>query len=218
MGLVKKGCALIGLIVLAFAGWFAYKAFVEPNRSYLDALSEIARLEADEAVQAPFSPPVNGELTADQVERFVAVQTSMMDHLRSIGHAWAERGEQLRDGGGLQGLHRVLSSSPEAARDYLNVKKVQVEALEREGFTASEYAWVRRRVWPALGVDELNVAWSEILDFARERQDEIRIGSLPIPGDLGDRMERAVPEANIRLVAAHEAELRKAVALAALGL
>lgn len=218
MGLMKKGCALIGLILLAFAGWFGYKAFIEPNRSYLDVLTEITGLEANEAVGTPFTPPADGLLTADQVERFVAVQTSMMDHLRSIGHAWAERGELVQESGGIQGLHGVLSSSPEAARDYLNVKKVQVEALEREGFTPSEYSWVRRRIWPALGVDELNVAWSEILDFARERQNELRIGPLPIPQDLGDRMERAVPEANVHLVSAHEAELRKAIALAALGL
>src|SRR5687768_12426768 len=81
---VKKilvGCLIVLVVAaigLGVAGFYAYRwarPMIESTASYLDRARELSRLADRITNKSPYVAPEKGELTAVQVERFVAVQT-----------------------------------------------------------------------------------------------------------------------------------------------
>jgi hypothetical protein len=218
---ILAGCLIVfalALVGLSIAGFYAYRwarPMIESGSTYLDRARELSRL-ADRIVnKAPYVPPASGELTAVQVERFVAVQTRVRDEL---GERWAEIEaksgqirEKTKDKRDLT-FAEVTSVFSDLAGIYSEARRAQVNALNVQKFSDAEDTWVRRRVYEAAGVEIASgIDMSKFEELARD-------GAMKSNVKLPDMPRADVPEANIKLVKPHLAKIKEWVPMAFLGL
>ncbi|MGE0043519.1 MAG: hypothetical protein AB7H88_19605 [Vicinamibacterales bacterium] len=157
------GCLVAGLLLgagLAVAGYFAYRAArptLDSARAYLAGLSGLGDLSAVEAELTrteAYAPPATGELTADQVARFVRVQQHVRDALGARMDEIEAKYRNLklnRDDAQAASVADALRALGEVSRVVVDGRRFQVEALNRERFSRTEYEWVRARVYQAAG-------------------------------------------------------------------
>jgi hypothetical protein len=164
------GCLGLGLLVLILGGYFIYTLIVKPVAGGISTLRDIH--EANERIvnRSPYQPPATGEMTAAQVERFVSVQTAVRQGLREqftefqnkyeeIGDDWERRDPTIRE------FTNVLG---DALKLYADAKHIQVNALNREGFSLEEYRFVQKSFYHALGVELLTYNLDLIAKAASE--------------------------------------------------
>lgn len=193
--------ALFGfLLFLALAGWAAYAFLIRPAQTLVSEFRQVIGLDNRVERQTAYTPPPDGLLSSDQVRRFLQVQRSVKQQLgeryqrieaRLNQLAQQQVGQLVLDYRAALDLFRYSSSL------VLEAKGVQVQALNRQGFSPEEYAWVRSQVYAALGYGVPNLDPQEIL-----RQIAAR--------DFNPRVELAKPEAppaNQRLVEPYRDEL-----------
>lgn len=218
---ILGGCLIILVIAMigfGVAGFYAYrfaKPMFESAGDYLAKARQVSALADRVSNKAPYVPPATGELTETQVERFVAVQGRVRDEL---GDRWSEietKSTELRERtAGKQELSfsEVTGIFKDLANIYVEARRVQVNALNIHKFSDGEYAWVRRRVYEAAGVELASaIDMSAIEDLAREstQRTTTRFPDIPMP---------EVPAANIKLVKPHATKVREWIPMAALGL
>jgi len=207
------GCGVMSLVFLVIAGgaawWFVGRPVVEAFQA-MQRIERLGSLEDRVADRRPFAVPADGLLQADQVERFIAAQDHMAREL-----AWrVERLEGLMENFDRRrpdGLELVMLAETygEMLRLLVEVLEVQVVALDAEGFSAQEYAWVRWEVLRAAGYGGIDY---DVDGFVR-----------PLTGSeagvLGPRPAPApVPEPNRALVERYREALEQTAELALLGL
>jgi hypothetical protein len=160
-------------------------------------------------------PPKNGELTASQVERFVAVQGRVRSEL---GDRWGEiekKSEEIRkktEGNEMLSFSEVRDIFSDIASIYVEARKAQVKALNIHKFSDGEYTWVKRRVYEAAGMHIASgLDFSAIEDLARDggQKSTTRLPDVPMP---------EVPPANIKLVKPLAGQLKEWIPMAVLGL
>jgi hypothetical protein len=100
----------------------------------MEGMSKLSEIDRGLENKAAYNAPASGELTEDQVQRFVRVQQQMRSQL---GQPFTE----------------LLSSLREITGIYVDARRYQVEALNKEGFSQSEYSWVRDRMFQAAGME-----------------------------------------------------------------
>lgn len=219
---ILAGClivAVIAMIGLGVAGFYAYRAMrpvLDNATNYLDKAREVARLGDEIKIKTPYEPPKNGELTASQVERFIAVQTRVRSDL---GGRWAEIEKKSADIKAKASANRkdwTLSEFTtvfsEIGSIWVEARKSQVNAINVQRFSEAEYQWVRTRVYEAAGVELVGgMDLSKIEDLARENA--ARQGVEIKPMDLPE-----VPQKNIELVKPHIAKIKEWLPMAGLGL
>lgn len=221
---VLAGCLIvlaIALIGFGVAGYYAYRLarpMIESAGDYVERASEMARLGDRVANKAPYVPPANGELTASQVDRFVAVQGRVRNEL---GDRWTEievkSAEIRKKTEGRQDLSfaEVRSIFSDVANIYVEARRAQVGALNIHKFSDGEYSWVKRRVYAAAGMQFVSgLDLSAIEDLAREGAQKT---STKLP-DLPDLPRPEVPPANIKLIKPHAGQLKEWIPMAVLGL
>ena len=219
---ILVGCLIVfvvAVIGLSVAGFYAFRwarPMIESTSNYLDRAREMSRLADRITIKAPYVAPQNGELSATQVERFVAVQTRVRDEL---GTRWsdietksAELREKTRDNQRDLTLTEFTAVFSDLAGIYMEARRAQVNALNVQRFSDAEYTWVRRRVYEAAGMEIAGgIDISRIEELARE-------GALKSNVKLPDMPRPNVPEANIALVKPHLAKIKEWVPMAFLGL
>jgi hypothetical protein len=207
------GC-LVVLVVFAVVGgigayWMYNKA--KGMVSSLSQLQEIPKVEAQVQNKAEFTAPGNGELSGDQVARYMAVQKTIKDRL----------GARLTD---LDAKYKALNGKNEGAASFgdgidalkdlgslvLEAKKVQVDALNAQRFSLAEYSWTRRSVYQAAGVP-LSVDFEQVIRSAQA-------GQTPTKETMTEAVTGPVPDKNKELVAPHVEALRENAGLAFFGL
>ena len=186
---ILAGCLIVIVIALVgfgVAGFYAYRAMkpvIDDAANYMDKAREVTRLGDQITIKTPYDPPANGELAGTQVERFLAVQSRVR---ADLDDQWAQIEQKSR-------------AKTIAFADIANIlivgRKAQVNALNIQRFSQSEYDWVRSRVYEAAGVN-----------LARG-MDLSKIEALP-----------QIPEKNIELVKPHAAKIKEWIPMAALGL
>lgn len=151
---------LAGAGVVAWLAWDFLRPIVTTVTEVTDGvkrLGQVTDLDKGLTATAPFTPPESGALTAEQVARFVRVQTRVRAALGTRGQRFADTYRTLGrapDGtaripslpdllGGLSGLSDV----------YLEAWRAQVAAMNQDGFSRDEFSWVRLRVYQAAGLD-----------------------------------------------------------------
>ena len=146
------GC-LVALLVLALViGGLVWWFVIRPVQGVLGNLTNLSQLEElDKQIRntAAYTPPSNGEISPDQLERLLSVE-------RSIKTQVGERLKQLE--GKYQSLSEVnaqnFSQALEGMGDMFKVlvdaKKAQVDALNTQNFSKNEYRWVRDGTFQAL--------------------------------------------------------------------
>lgn len=207
--------AIIGFGVATFYAYRFAKPMLESAGDYLDKARQMTVLSDQVANKAPYVPPANGELTQVQVERFVAVQGRVRDEL---GDRWAEietKSAEIKKktaGNHELSFSEVTAVFKDVANIYVEARRAQVNALNIHKFSDGEYAWVRRRVYEAAGVELASgIDMSAIENLARDASQRANttLPEIPLP---------EVPEANIKLVKPHATKVREWVPMAVLGL
>jgi len=219
---ILGGCLIvfaIAVVGLGVAGYYAYRAakpMIDDAADYVSRARDLAKLGDAVNNQAPYSAPESGQLTAAQVDRFLAVQTRVHSEL---GDRWTEfekKSEALKQKAKEKRTDWSFSDISSVFSDftgiYMEARKAHVNALNVHKFSDEEFSWVRLRVYEAAGMQLAgSIDTSAIEEMARESAQKtgISLPDVPMPD---------VPEANIRLVKPHSAKLKEWLPMAMLGL
>ena len=219
---ILGGCLIVFVIAvvgLGVAGFYAYRAarpMIEDAADYVSRARDLARLSDEVANQAPYTAPANGELTAAQVDRFLAVQTRVHSELGSRWTEFEKKSEALKQKASEKrtdwSFNDISSVFSDFTGIYMEARKAHVNALNVHKFSDEEFSWVRLRVYEAAGMQLAgSIDTSAIEAMARESAQKtgISLPDVPMPD---------VPEANIALVKPHAAKLKEWLPMAMLGL
>jgi hypothetical protein len=214
--LIVAVIAMIGFGVAAFYAYRAMKPVIDNASNYMDKARIVERLGAGITNKTPFVPPASGELTNTQVERFLAVQTRVRSEL---GDKWDEiekksaairsRADQNRNDRTLAEFTQVFS---EIANIWIEARRAQVDALNVQKFSESEYQWVRNRVYEAAGVHlagHMNLSMIEELARDNMKATGMELPAMDLP---------KIPEKNVELVKPHTAKIKEWMPMAVLGI
>lgn len=153
--MVKKamlGCLGVLLLLSLAGGFIVYRYVIAPGRSMMqsaEALQQIDSLNEDIRNQQPFTAPES--LTTEHVDRFVEVQRQLLTQLEGHTSELEARYEQTED----MNINDVMNVWQDLANVFVDAKRVQVDALNVNNFSLAEYAWVRQRVFAALGYSNI---------------------------------------------------------------
>lgn len=216
------GCLVVLVIAIAgfgVAGYYAYRAakpMIDSAGDYVARAKEMVSIGDRIVNKASFAPPVKGELTQSQVDRFIAVQgrvrSDMGDRWDQIEAKSAEIQRRTENNKTDLSLTELTSVFSDLANIYIEARKVQVNALNVHKFSDAEYSWVRRRVYEAAGMQLAHgIDMSRIEDIARS-------GAQRSGMNLPEMPKVEVPQTNSRLVKPHVAKLKEWLPMAVLGL
>lgn len=208
------GC-LVFAVIAAIAGSIGmYYFVVKPAKSMVEsavAVADVSDLNKNIQNQDEFIPPENGELTADQVDRFVRVQRRLQAdveaQMEELGDEAKKYKRQLENN--QVGLGALTEIWRELGGVYREVKQTQVEALNQEGFSLDEYRWVKGQFFKALGTDALSVGLDQIAEAIEKKNPDLL--------DQED-LDSLVPEKNRELARPYADESKKWISYAWLGL
>jgi hypothetical protein len=219
---ILVGCLVvlvIAIIGFSVAGYYAYRwaqPMIQSTGDYLERAREMARLGDQIQNKSSYTPPATGELTALQVDRFIAVQGRVRDELgarwKEIETKAAEIQAKTRNNQRELTFAEFTAVFSDLAGIYTDARRAQVNALNVQKFSDDEYTWVRNRVYEAAGMEVASgIDLSRIQELARDSADRNNV-------TLPDVPKPNVPEANITLVRPHLPKLKESFALALLGL
>ena len=210
---------LIGCVGFGVAAFYAYRAarpLIDSASDYITKARELASVGEGIQLKSRYVPPVSDELTSVQVDRFIAVQSRVR---LQMGDRWSElqsRSDALRkkadSANGQLSLSEVTDVVSDFANLYMAARRAQVDALNVQKFSQSEYEWVRNRVYQAAGIQLAGaIDMSAFEKMAREGagQSGVQVPEISQPN---------IPENNLKLVKPHLGKLKESIPLAFLGL
>jgi hypothetical protein len=215
------GCLVVlvlGGILFVAGGYILYRAatpVIQDARNYLEGLSTLGDLDKEIANRTAYAAPANGELTEEQVQRFVRVQDSVRAALGQRMRDIEEKYKYLKQHTSQDrppSFAELLGSLREISGIFVDARRYQVEALNKESFSQSEYSWVRDRVFQAAGVEAVShVDFKAIAEAARRNTgvDDLKAPEMP-------KIE--VPEKNRALVKPYLSRVDDWIPLAFFGL
>jgi hypothetical protein len=188
---------------------------LEQAREYvsnLGRLGELADLDKQIANRGTFSAPASGELTASQVERFVRVQRHMRQGLGARMKEIESKYQGLASDSSRQpSPSEVFSGLADLAGLFVDARRFQVDALNTEGLSQSEYDWVKAHVYAAAGIEVVSrIDLSQIEEMARDGAAQVGVDPPEVPTP-------DVPDRNRQLVKPHLAEMKEWLPLAFFG-
>ena len=215
---VAIGCAVVLLLVLVVGGigaWWAVNK-VKSTVTEFAELGTIPEIERTVVNTASYDAPESGELTGAQVERYLRVQQQVRDHL---GTRFAELNRkyeslierQRRNDDSVLDVPQVIAAYRDLASTYVDAKRAQADALNGEAFSLTEYRWVRRQVYGALGLPVFDLDVGGFID-------DVKSGRSPRERQLEYGAAPAAPPANRTLVEPHRTVLEENAALTFFGL
>jgi hypothetical protein len=219
------GClvVLVLLMIGAAAGsYFLYRTarpVYDSAKQMVDKAAQLAEVVAadQELVNtADYAGPASGELTADQVQRFLRVQAHVKATLGARAEAFTEKYKELGtsrpDGTEVPPtLSQLLGGLGDMSKVYLDARRAQVDALNTEKFSREEFSWVRLRVYQAAGIE---AAGYEPRELERMIKGMASGAEVTVPDvDLPD-----APAKNRELVKPHAKQILEWLAMASFGL
>lgn len=211
--LIIVGAFAVGVVVL-LAGGIVYVNYFSPAAPFLAGIRKVATaraLERQIANRAEYGAPADGQVSDDQPARFVKVEervaAALGDRIALLGTAAKALEQREKEDRGLTVL-AALKEIGAVGSLLQEAKRVQVEGLNAENFSKSEFEWVRHRLYAAAGVD-----------FAQ--LDLKGLATFQTPQDLVDirRSSRSQPPPETKILAERHAEnLRRWRPLAFFGL
>ena len=219
------GCLVVGVLlgVAAAAGayflWRAARPVVDSALEMADGasrLSEVVAFEDRLADTATYAGPENGELTADQVDRFLRVQAHVKATLGTRAEAFKEKYKELGtsrpDGTDVPpSLSQLLSGLSDLSQIYVDARRAQVAAMNAAGFSRDEFSWVRHRVYQAAGLDAVRYDARDLERLIKAVASGVQVAEPAVT--LPD-----APARNRALVKPHVPELAHWLGLAVFGL
>lgn len=166
---IAIGCLGFFLIIVAAGGYFGYE-FVKPFIGGFSSLEEISEANSRIVLQMEYQRPASGELTQDQVTRFAAVQEQILAGLEDRFSDFQQKYEEI--GGKWQDRDPTFREMVNVWEDlfdlYRDAKQIQVDALNQQGFSLSEYRFVQSSFYQALGVELFAFNIDRIAEAARD--------------------------------------------------
>ena len=154
---VGIGC-LIVLGILLIALWVGARVVIHKAKKFVagyEQLQEIPALNQQIRNQAAYDPPADGRLDTAQIERYMAVQNSMLARLGARGQQLKEKYDRLDQELKQKGREANIVESLGAMQDLFSLlmeaKRAQVDALNAAGFSYAEYQWIRQQTLITLG-------------------------------------------------------------------
>lgn len=217
---VVAGCLvvlLLAMVALGVALYFGYRAarpLVDEATGWMRQARELSALSEDVADRTPYTAPADGELTEDQVRRFLAVHARVRE---TMGPRWAQLQDRAKafegrgNGDGRVSLSEMGAVLSELGSLAVDARRAQVAALNAEGLSSAEYSWVRLRMYEAAGLETMMaIDWSALEAMLKRGADEVgaTVPEVKLP---------EIPTRNRELVKPHIAALREWLPLTVLG-
>ena len=217
------GClvvAVLGAVALAVAGFFAWRMaqpYVEDAGEYVAGfrrLGDLSELDRRVANTAPYAPSETGELSDAQVDRFVRVQEQVRGALGArfseLQAKYQHLEGEMSDGRRTLSFTEAASALTDLSSLVVDARRVQVDAINAQGFSQGEYNWVRTRIYQAAGLEASGFSLDDIQRFARQGTAHgIEIPEVTLP---------EIPARNRELVRPHVPKLKEWMPLAFFGL
>ncbi|MBS3747799.1 MAG: hypothetical protein KGY53_12800 [Wenzhouxiangellaceae bacterium] len=201
------GCLAV-LVVLAVAGGgIAWFKVIKPGMEFAGGVAELGReySELNEAIEnrSGFAPPADGELGEDRFQRFLAAQRQMRNalegRLETLEDKYESLEAEIEERGGQAGVGDMMDAYGDLTGLLIDAKRAQVEAINAQDFSLSEYNWVREQVYRAIG-------------------ESVAVAAISNGAEGGGEFEAQVPEATREMVEPYRDELLQGHALAWWGL
>lgn len=211
------GCGIV-VLVLGVAGagigYYMYRQFAGAITQFAE-LGKAPEIEREIRNRSPFTPPASEELTGDQVEKLVQVQSEVRRRLGERMKALEEKYRSFseKENATITDAPALMRAYGDLAATWLDAKRGQVDALNAAGLSLDEYRWIRDQVYRALGQPYVDLDIAKIVDEARR-------GVTPesSAGQLRGSMGPSGPEANRALIEKFKKHLEDNLALASFGL
>ena len=203
---VVVGCLVVLVIVIFGGAAVAYFVVGRPALAAINAARNLGRiqvLESRVSDRSSFDAPSDGLLTSTQVERYLRVARQVRADIADRVSVLEERYQDVSSDG-FRGLREAAGAWADLLRLIVEAKETQVAALDGEGFSLSEYAWVRRQVLSAAGLQLQQVDLAALVNDAADPT------VVPPPA--------SAPQANVDLVAPFVDEVMDLAPLAVFGL
>jgi hypothetical protein len=212
------GCGVVALVVIVAGGvGFYYVAHrVSSAVRSLAALGSIPDIEAQVQDKSPYEAPASGELTQEQLTKFLAVQAAVKQQLGARFDQLNSKYKALSDSlnhrdATISDAPSLLSAYRDLAATYVDAKHWQVEALNAQQLSLAQYRWIRERAYAAIGVPMTG------FDIAQAVED-VKAGRTPEAQTPAASTDTTGLDANQKLVEPHRKELEDNVSLAVFGL
>lgn len=213
------GCLGVLVALVMVGGGASYVFFVKPASDYIGSFTQFAELNAmNQEVEnrAPYDPPADDELTAEQVRRLLAVQETVEGEMGQRLDALKTKYESMEADMQLEGREANYREVIGAWRDIvdlvLEAKRIHVDALNAHAFSLAEYRWVRDRVYEAAGVMLPASSLTDIAEAVRESGGDPQAVKQQYEAGLAE-----VPARNRELVEPHAEALEERAWLAWIG-
>ncbi len=197
---IVLGCLGVGVLVIVVGGYFVYTLLIKPVTESMNVLKDIHEANVRIVDRTHYQPPATGEMTEEQVERFVAVQSTIRQGLEDrfaefqqkyeeLGEDWEDRDPSVRE---------IMDAWGGIVKLYRDAKRIQVDALNSEDFSLEEYRFVQRSFYDALGYEIFAFNVDQVAKAASEGDFDFDLGEFE---EERKRYYDEVPEKNRELVA-----------------
>jgi len=213
------GCGIV-LVIAVVAGGIGAYYLLHKAQTMIAGLSElkvVPDLERQVRNTDTFTPPVSGELSADQVARYVAVRElvrqKMGARFKELDAHYKALSERInRDQHSALDIPEMLEAYKDLAGLYILGKRAQVEALNARNLSLSEYRWIQQQAYSAIGVPFMDMDVSRAIEDVQAGRSPGQTGHVArdIPGASSDK--------NKALVEPHRKLLEDNASLSFLGL
>ncbi len=194
--------AIIAGLMVVMVGGCSYYLFSKA-RAFLAPIQQYAAIDKNVTNTAKYAAPKNGELTEDQVKRFMAVQQSMVTKLGPTFNEMKDKQDAFLQREHAE--HRDATAGEnftvitDMMKFILMAKNAWADALNQQRFSIDEYYWVRGRVYAAAGMQVEEIGLRQLSEKLKE--------SGAMSGDTSGKLtnevasSEAVPDRNRALVA-----------------
>jgi hypothetical protein len=204
------GCSAL-LLLVVIGGAFAWFKVLAPMMragseivSVVRQVEQFERLNRDVRNQRPYSAPADGVLSPAQVDAVLGVQRhikqGMAERFKELEERYQRLEADLKASGRQPGIEDLARAYGDLFGLIIDAKRLQVEALNRQGVSLAEYQWARAVTLQAAGISA-----SGVLQLDADTQQQIRV-------------RHGVNDENLQLVQPHAKELLETAVVAALGL
>lgn len=211
------GCGIVVLLIgaaIVGVGYYGYMK-VRSTVTQLAELGQVRDIERGVKVQTAFVVPASGELTAAQVDKLLKVTTRVRDRLNADLTTFQRTYKSLADKkeATAADLPALLSAYRDLAKDWLNAKRAQVEALNEVGLSLDEYRWIRSSAYAALDIPFMDVDFGRIAEQVKHAGGQVDATVL-----VGGAFSGKGPASNLKLVEKYRKQLEDYIPLASFGL
>lgn len=176
--MVKKiliAVAVLVVLMMAAAAGVAYYVYskVAPTITQFAELGKVYDIEKGVRNRVKFEAPTTSEITDQQVERLVAVQSEVRKRLGARLEAMEAKYKVLADkvdrkDATLSDAGLLLQAYGDLAATWIEAKRAQVDALNASNLSLDEYQWVREQAYRSLGMAFVDMDFKKLADNARD--------------------------------------------------